>query len=147
MVHNPPKDMSRIVPYLHYRNMKAALEWLSSAFGFRVSFTLPDKKGNLMHAEMRFADGVIMFGPASKEHGGLSPLDLSGVNQGLYVYVDNVDAHYKNAKARGAVITMEPGEMFWGDRIYAAKDLEGHRWTFAQHVKDIAPEDLRPPES
>jgi uncharacterized glyoxalase superfamily protein PhnB len=127
--------------------MKAALEWLSTAFGFRVSFTLPDKEGNPMHAEMRYADGVVMFGPASQEQCGMSPLDLPGVNQGLYVYVDNVDAHYKIAKAKGAEITMEPGDMFWGDRIYAAKDLEGHRWTFAQHVKDVAPEEIRPPES
>jgi uncharacterized glyoxalase superfamily protein PhnB len=89
-----------------------------------------------MHAEMRFADSVIMFGPASKERCGFSPLDLPGVNQGLYVYVDNVDAHYRNAKAREAVITMEPGEMFWGDRIYAAKDLEGHRWFFIEREKE-----------
>lgn len=138
--------MPRIVPYLHYRNMKEALEWLSSAFGFSVSFTLPDKKGNLLHAEMRLGDGVIMFGPTSKEHGGMSPLDLLGVNQGLYVYVDNVDTHYENAKARGAVITMEPENMFWGDRIYSAKDIEGHQWTFGQHVKDVSPEEMRPPE-
>ena len=147
MVQNPPKDMPRIVPYLHYRNMKAALEWLSSAFGFGVRFTLPDREGNLLHAEMRFADGVMMFGPASKEQCGMSPLDLPGVNQGLYVYVNDVDAHYKNAKSRGAEITMEPEDMFWGDRIYAAKDLEGHRWTFAQHVKDLLPGEMRPPGS
>jgi uncharacterized glyoxalase superfamily protein PhnB len=147
MVQNPPKDMPRIVPYLHYRNMKEALEWLSSAFGFQASFTLADKEGNLMHAEMRFADGVIMFGPANEEHGGLSPLDLAGVNQGLYIYVENVDAHFENSKAGGAVIVMQPEDMFWGDRVYAAKDIEGHRWTFGQHVKDVAPEEMRPPAS
>ena len=88
MVQNPPKDMPRIVPYLHYHKMKEALEWLSSAFGFKVRFTLPDKEGNLMHAEITFADAVVMLGPVDKQHGGMSPLDLPGVNQGLYVHVD-----------------------------------------------------------
>jgi hypothetical protein len=25
------------------------------------------------------------------------------------------------------------------------EDPEGHRWYFAQHVRDVAPEDLKPP--
>jgi hypothetical protein len=27
------------------------------------------------------------------------------------------------------------------------KDLEGHMWTFGQHVKDIPPDQMHPPES
>jgi len=36
-------------------------------------------------------------------------------------------------------------DIFWGDRSYVAEDLEGHRWTFAEHVKDVAPEGMKPP--
>ena len=35
--------------------------------------------------------------------------------------------------------------MFWGDRTYVTEDPEGHRWTFAQHVKEVSPEDMKPP--
>ena len=147
MVDNPPKDTPRILPYLHYQNLEKALEWLTSVFGFDVSFTLPDKEGNLMHAEIKMADGVVMLGPTDKERGGLSPVDLPGVNQSLFVYVEDVDGHYRHARSKGADITMEPEEMFWGDRIYAVKDLEGHQWTFGQHVKEVAPEDIRPPDA
>ena len=145
MVDNPPQDMLRITPYLYYRNLEEALEWLSAAFGLHVRFTMPDNEGRLLHAEMTFADGVVMMGPAGQEGDGMSPLDLPGINQGLFIYVDDVDAHYRNAKSKGADITMEPEEMFWGDRIYSAKDPEGHQWTFAQHVKDVPPEDMHPP--
>jgi uncharacterized glyoxalase superfamily protein PhnB len=31
--------------------------------------------------------------------------------------------------------------MFYGDRCYSAEDPEGHRWSFAKRVKDLAPED------
>lgn len=47
-----------------------------------------------MHAEIAYADGVVMLGPANREHKSLSLLDLPGVNQGLFVYVDDVDRHY-----------------------------------------------------
>ncbi len=36
-------------------------------------------------------------------------------------------------------------KMFWGDRIYSALDPEGHQWMFAQHIKDIEPDNMKPP--
>jgi len=56
-----------------------------------------------------------------------------------------VDAHFTRARSAGAEILAEPEDMFWGDRTYVAEDPEGHRWTFAQHVRDLLPEDMQPP--
>lgn len=53
----------------------------------------------------------------------------------LYVYVDDVEGHYQRAKARGATIVTEP-QTHAGDRRYQVADLEGHQWTFAQHLDD-----------
>ena len=146
MVHNPPKDMPRITPYLHYQNVAAALAWLEKAYGLTPRFSMPDPKGGgIMHAEMTFADGVVMMGAINPEHGALSPKDLPGVNQELYIYVDDVQRHYEHAREVGARIIMQPETMFWGDRIYATLDLEGHHWTFAQHVEDVPPEKMKPP--
>lgn len=147
MPENPPPGMPRCTPYLYYRDVSAALDWLARAFGFTQRFSLPGKDGSIMHAEMGLEDAVFMMGCANAESQmQQSPQDLGGVNQSLFIYVDDVDAHYEHARASGAKILMEPDEMFWGDRIYAAADLEGHQWTFATHVKDIPPEEIRPPE-
>ncbi len=146
MVENPPENMPRITPYLHYHNVSAAVSWLEKAYGMIPRFSMPDSKGKIMHAEMTYAEGVVMMGPASEEHKGLSPKDLPGVNQGLYVYVGNLERHYNQAKEAGARIIMEPETMFWGDRIYSTLDLEGHHWTFAQHVEDVDPEEMPPPQ-
>lgn len=35
----------------------------------------------------------------------------------------------------GANIVSEPEDQYYGDRIYRAKDLEGHIWTFSQVVR------------
>jgi hypothetical protein len=40
---------------------------------------------------------------------------------------------------------MEPVDMFWGDGVYGALNLEGHPWSFAQHTKDVVPEDMKLP--
>ncbi len=140
-----PEGMPRISPYLFYKDLPSALDWLSKAFGFEKKMTVPGPDGACMHAEMNVKEAVIMMGPASTEQGTLSPQDLPGINQSLYVYVDDVDAHCSCARLSGAEITTEPVEMFWGDRMYSARDCEGHHWTFATQVKIVATEDLKPP--
>ena len=36
----------------------------------------------------------------------------------------------------------QPEDKHYGDRMYAADDLEGHRWYFATHVRDVPPEEM-----
>jgi uncharacterized glyoxalase superfamily protein PhnB len=144
MPKNPPVGMPRIIPYLFYLDVKAALDWLEKTFGFERGGEIPGPDGAIMHAEMKFLDGVVMMGPPCNEQGTKSPGELLGVHQSLYIYVDNVDEHYHHAKDAGAANITEPMDMFWGDRMYTVKDIEGHHWSFAQHTKDIAPEDMKP---
>lgn len=145
MVQNPPAGAARISPYLYYRDVKSAMDWLARAFGLESRLSMSGPDDSIAHAEMAIADGLIMLGPASGRRGTQSPKDLSGVTQSLYVYVDDVDAHFMRAKTSGAAISSELQDMFWGDRIYSARDPEGHLWTFAQHVRDVKPEEMRPP--
>lgn len=53
---------------------------------------------------------------------------------GVLVYVDDLDAHYEQAKAAGARILSEIEDGPPGRR-YRAEDLEGHRWFFFQRDK------------
>ena len=143
---NPPDNMPRITPNIFYDDPASALEWLAKAFAFETRLSLPGPDGAIIHAEMQVADSAIMMRPTSANEQWKSPKSLAGsMTQGLYVYVDNVDAHCARARAAGAKIQSEPEEMFWGDRIYVVEDLEGHRWTFAQRTRDVAPEDMKPP--
>jgi uncharacterized glyoxalase superfamily protein PhnB len=65
------------------------------------------------------------------EHRLNSPLASDVAHSGLFVYVDNVDAHYERARAAGALIDSQPVDQPYGQREYGARDLEGHRWWFA----------------
>ncbi|MCG8592423.1 MAG: VOC family protein [Proteobacteria bacterium] len=142
----PPNGMPRISPNVFYDDPAAALEWLTKAFGFETRTSVPDPNGGIMHAEMQVDDGVVMMSPTAATETWRSPKSLGGsVTQSLYVYIDDVDEHCARARAAGANIVAEPEDMFWGDRTYVAEDLEGHRWTFAQHVRDVPPEEMQPP--
>ena len=140
---NPPENMPRVTPYLLYEDVASALAWLTQAFGLRERLRIPMPDGKIGHAEMELADGVVMMGCPGPEY--RNPKRVGHVTQELYVYVDDVDKHFARAKEAGAVILEAPADQFYGDRRYRAVDPEGHHWSFAQHVRDVAPEDLKPP--
>ena len=33
-------------------------------------------------------------------------------------------------------------DMFWGDRVGAVEDPFGHRWSLAQHTRDLSPQEI-----
>ncbi|HVE92838.1 MAG TPA: VOC family protein [Actinomycetota bacterium] len=128
-----------VYPALSYRDPAAALDWLESAFGFErlMEARMPD--GNLVHAEMKLGNGVIMLGPSHPQMGWTSPLDLPAVNQSVYVVVDDPDSHCAQARGAGAEIVREPNDTPYGSREYGVKDLEGHIWSFGTYVPQLTP--------
>lgn len=125
-----------------YKNPSAALDWLEKAFGFRRSMVITDKDGHLAHAEMAFGDGYVMVGSEWTDYVA-SPASVGGkVTQSIHVRIDEgLDAHCVRAKAAGAIIVREPTDEFYGDRVYAARDPEGHVWSFGQSVKLVSREE------
>ena len=134
-------DHQRIIPYLTYADAPAAIEWLCRVFGFEEVRRLEMPDGRLGHAALRFAGEQVMLSSAFEEAGTCSPRDLPGVAQQISVYVDDVDAHYAHAQAEGAEILIELEDQFWGARSYWTRDLEGHRWTFQQQMREVSLEE------
>ncbi len=122
-----------IYPALTYRNASAALDFLTRAFGFQKMMEVPGEAGNVQHAEMSFGFGVIMLGTAKEDQGGQSPAALPAATQSLYIYVEDIDAHYERAKGAGAEIVRELRDTEYGSREYSALDLEGHPWSFGTY--------------
>lgn len=52
---------------LHYQDGPAALAWLQRAFGLEETLAVPGPEGTILHAELRFGDGVLMMGSAPRE--------------------------------------------------------------------------------
>jgi uncharacterized glyoxalase superfamily protein PhnB len=90
---------------------------------------------------MKIGDGIVMMGCPGADY--RNPKQLGQITQQLYIFVEDVDAHCARARAAGAEIVREPADQFYGDRQYGAKDPEGHCWFFAQHIRDVSPEEMR----
>jgi PhnB protein len=133
------ENTQRITPYLLYEDVAAALEWLNRAFGFEETLRFPGDGDDVTHAEAWLGDAAIYLGDPGDHY--KSPKRLGQETVGLYVLVDDVDAHYERAKAAGADILEEPTDQQYGDRRYTARDPEGHHWYFAQPIRHPAPEE------
>lgn len=127
---------------LFYEDPLAALDWLEKAFGFERTMVITDAEGKLAHSEMRFGDGYIMVGSPWTDYVA-SPAATDGRNtQLIHVHLpEGIDVHCARARAAGAVIVREPADQFYGDRVYSARDPEGHVWTFAETVRRVSREE------
>ncbi|MBA3243557.1 MAG: VOC family protein [Actinobacteria bacterium] len=106
---------------MRFADADAALEWLSRAFGFEERVAYRSEEGVVEHAEISLGPGIVMFGPGDP------------ASQGVYVAVEDADAHYERAKAAGAEIVRELEDTDYGSREYTARDLEGHVWSFGTY--------------
>jgi uncharacterized glyoxalase superfamily protein PhnB len=127
-----------MISCLNYRDADKALAWLTQAFGFVEHAAYRDPQGKVMHAELKFGNGMIMLGPEQKGEFGKRfmtlPKDAGGRNtQSVYCIVDNADAHHAQAVAAGADIVMPLKDEDYGGRGYSARDPEGHVWTFGTY--------------
>jgi uncharacterized glyoxalase superfamily protein PhnB len=128
-----PKDIPQVTPGLYYDDPRAALEWLEKAFGFKTRLAVTDGEDKVIHAETTCGTGVIQVSPTGDLR--RSPRALAGANtQGVCIYVDDVDALYRRARAAGARIWIDISDRDYGDRGFGVYDCEDHAWWFAQRV-------------
>jgi uncharacterized glyoxalase superfamily protein PhnB len=137
MIHNRSAPSATVTPILIYDDVAKAIEWLCGAFGFRERLRAPGRDGKISHAQLEVREGAVMIGASG---GPFRPPVTGQVSQYVHINVDDVDSHFKHAKAFGARIIHPPTDMPFGERQYTAEDHAGHRWTFSQHVADVPPE-------
>jgi uncharacterized glyoxalase superfamily protein PhnB len=144
-----PPGWPRISTTLYYEDAAKAIDWLCDAFGFEVQIKVEGDGGRIEHSELVFGGGLVMVGDVQGKTDRFpyrrSPSQLGGVNtQSLMVYVDDVEAHCRQARAAGARICAEPtttdyGEEYWTDRGYECEDVGGHHWWFYQRLRNPQP--------
>ncbi|MEU6664180.1 VOC family protein [Streptomyces sp. NPDC046821] len=125
-----------LFPTLLYADAKAAIEQLTSAFGFTAAAVHEGDGGMVAHAELTFGNGAVMLG--SKGRGGPFDQAMKGSGTaGVYVVVDDVDAHHRRAVEHGVEILMPPTDQDYGSRDYMARDAEGNVWSFGTYAPEI----------
>ncbi len=135
MLENRSIPSATVIPVLVYPDVRAAVAWLSEAFGFveRV------RVGEDHRSQMRVGDdGAVIVADVRREQ---QPPTEGVVTHVIKVRVADVDAQLERARAHGAKVLMEPTEFEYGERECDVEDLAGHRWQFTQTLRDVAPEE------
>jgi uncharacterized glyoxalase superfamily protein PhnB len=126
-----------IHPTLLYRDADAAIDFLERAFGFETLARHDNPDGTVAHAELRLGDDIVMVGTGAE---GLQdvPDDFKAARVGVYLSVEDLEAHHERARDAGAKVTRKPENTDYGSREYSARDLEGLHWHFGTYVPQAA---------
>ncbi len=122
-----------MVPVLTYPDVRAAVDWLTAAFGFSERVRI----GEAHRSQLRAGGGAVIIADVRGERCAPQP---GQVTHAVLVRVDDARAHCDHARRHGARIVDEPTDFPFGERQYTAEDLAGHRWTFSETLDDVEPE-------
>ncbi len=130
-----PEGFHTVTPLMSVKGAAKLIDFLKTTFGATElsRFEAPD--GNVMHAEIKIGDSIIMLGEAM---GGSLPMPSS-----LYVYVPDADKAYGAAMKAGGESLESPTDQFWGDRVATIRDFAGNKWWIATHIEDVDSDELR----
>ena len=129
-----------IIPNLRYADALGAIDFLCKAFGFerKAVYLSEDDPKRVQHAQLVWEDRIVMvysvndteFARAAKMR---TVAQAGGPTIGLYLIVEDVDAHAARARRAGAEIFLEPRDQPYGGRGYSARDREGYVWSFGSY--------------
>jgi len=135
MLTNRSAPPATVTPVLVYPDVRAAVAWLASAFGFEERVRI----GASHRAQLRVgSDAAIVVADTRGDQ--VAPSD-GVVTHLVKVRVPDVDAAFARARDRGARVVEELTTFEYGERSGVVEDVGGHRWELTQTVRDTAPEE------
>ena len=135
MIENRSLPKATVIPVLVYPDVRAAVAWLTEAFGFEERVRIGDDH----RSQMRVGEdgGVIV----ADVHGDQQAPQPGHVTHILKVRVPDADAAFERARSHGVRVLQEPIEFEYGERECTLEDPAGHRWQLTQTIRDVAPEE------
>jgi PhnB protein len=120
----------RIIPYLFYRDVAAALEFLTRAFGFKEEMRHETPSGGV-HTEASFQGQPVMMGQSGHSQGLSTPAEAGAATMGVFIYLDDVDGHYRRPERPGPKSStrrrMRPTGATTGRRVTPGSSLRRRR--------------------
>ena len=120
-----------VIPTLRYRDADAAIAFLTDALGFAEHAVYrDDATGAVVHAGLRFGDGMVMLGSDRPE--GAEVNAQTGASS-VYCILDDVGGRYQRAVAGGATVVRELRDEDYGGQGFTVQAPEENRWSFGNY--------------
>ena len=137
-----PDGYNAVTPYLIVKNAAQALDFYKRALGARERMRLTAPDGKIGHAEIEVGGCCVMLADEHPENGHVGPETIGGSPVSLHVYVEDVDARFRQALAAGAREKRAVADQFYGDRSGSFEDPFGHLWHLSTHKEDLSPDEI-----
>ena len=123
-------ELARLAVAVYYPKPVSAARWLADAFGLVPVLQLPadDTDGGWIEFHVGNCS-LLVFGLDGAPDGAGSGTGAPATHV-PWLFVDDLDAHFRRAVAHGAAIV--EGIHSHGFRAYVARDPDGYTWTIAQ---------------
>ena len=138
-----PDGYHAVTPYLIVNDGARALEFYQRAFGAKERMRMRQPDGRIGHAEVQIGDSRIMLADEFPEMDARSPKSVGGSPVSIMLYVEDVDAVFKQAIAAGAREVRPVADQFYGDRLGSLEDPFGHKWHIATHKEDLSLDEIK----
>lgn len=129
-----PEGYSTVTPYLMPEDADRLIRFLQEAFDAELLGRHESPDGRMMHASLQIGDSKVMMGEAAEEWPAMPAM--------LHLYVEDVDAVFRQAIAAGGRAIREPEDQFYGDRSGGLVDPAGNQWWVTTHIEDVSPEEM-----
>ena len=137
-----PDGYPRVTAYLIVEGATDAIEFYKKVLGAEERMRMGAPGGRVGHAELQFADSLVMLADADPDMDIRDPRAIGGTPVSMTIYVEDVDRTFADALSAGAAEVQPVEDKFYGDRAGQFEDPFGHRWTVMTHVEDVAPEEM-----
>ena len=139
-----PERLHTVTPRLVVADGAAAIAFYAKAFGAEEvggRFTGPG--GELIHAEIRIGDSIVMLTEYAVDGPVSSPQRLAGmVTCVMALYWEAVDAAWERAVSAGAEVIYPLEDQFYGERGGRLRDPFGQQWMMSQHIEEVPAEEM-----
>lgn len=128
-------------PCVVYDDARAAITFLSEAFGFVPTIVVPDPERAevVHHAELLWPEGGgVMLGSSNRNESPFSQLPTGGSS--IYVVTDDPQAVYDRALTHGARLVQDMKDEDYGSTGFGVADPEGNLWSFGTYRGEPLPD-------
>jgi len=139
-----PEHLHTVTARLVVADGGAAIAFYAKAFGAeQVGERFTGPNGEIIHAEIRIGDSVVMITEDAADGPVSSPERLGGkVTCVMALYWEDVNAAWQRAVAAGAEVIYPLEDQFYGERGGRLRDPFGQQWMMSQHIEDVSAEEM-----
>ena len=140
-----PAHLHTVTPRLVVRDAARAIDYYRAAFAAEeVGDRFTGPSGEVIHAEMRIGDSVIMLSDQTDDDApAKSPQSVGDVVTAIMAtYWDDVGAAWQRAVTAGAEVLYPLADQFYGDRAGRLRDPFGQQWMLSQRIQNVPADEM-----